>query len=67
MKRRWFRRTVALEAAGRLNTPERRQLFGLDPMTGVNVYKRLAQHNGDDADDRMFKGVRPPRLGSLPI
>ena len=52
---------VALEAAGRLNTPERRQLFGLDPMTGVNGYKRLAQHNGDDADDRMFK-----RLGSLP-
>ena len=35
-------------------------------MTGVNVYKRLAQHNGDDADDSMFKGVRPPRLGSLP-
>ena len=54
---------VALEAAGQLNTPERRQLFGLEPMTGPNGYKRLAQHNGDETDDRMFKGVRPPRLG----
>lgn len=56
---------VALEAANQLNTPERRQLFGLEPMTGANGYKRLAQHNGDDTDDRMFKGVRPPTLGQL--
>ena len=55
---------VALEAAGQLNTPERRQLFGLELMaTGTNPYKRLAQHDGSDTDDRMFKGVRPERLG----
>ena len=55
---------VALEAAGQLNTPERRQLFGLDMMsTNKNPYKRLAQHDGSDTDDRMFKGVRPPELG----
>lgn len=55
---------VALEAAGQLNTPERRQLFGLELMaTGTNPYKRLAQHDGSDTDDRMFKGVRPGRLG----
>ena len=55
---------VALEAAGQLNTPERRQLFGLELMaTGTNPYKRLAQHNGSDTDDRMFKGVRPQKLG----
>ncbi|MEC8930146.1 MAG: phytanoyl-CoA dioxygenase family protein [Candidatus Latescibacterota bacterium] len=55
---------VALEAAGQLNTPERRQLFGLDMMsTSKNPYKRLAQHDGSDTDDRMFKGVRPPTLG----
>ena len=54
---------VALEAAGQLNTPQRRQLFGLEPMTGVNGFKRLAQHSGDDRDDRIFKGVRPARFG----
>ena len=54
---------VALEAAGQLNTPIRRQLFGLEPMSGANGFKRLAQHNGTDEDDRMFKGVRPARLG----
>ncbi len=54
---------VALEATGQLNTPQRRQLFGLEPMTGVNGFKRLAQHNGNDGDDRIFKGVRPPKLG----
>lgn len=56
---------VALEAAGRLNTPKRRQLFGLDPIAGPNAYKRLAQHDGGVTDDRMFKGVRPPRPGEL--
>ena len=56
---------VGLEAAGRLNTPIRRQLFGLELMTGGNPYKRLAQHNGTDLDDRQFKGVRPPRIGQL--
>jgi hypothetical protein len=54
---------VALEASGQLNTPIRRQLFGLEPMTGANGYKRLAQHNGSDTDDRMFKGVRPAVMG----
>ena len=54
---------VALEAAGQLDTPMRRQLFGLEPMTGANGFKRLAQHNGSDEDDRMFKGVRPSTLG----
>ena len=54
---------IALEAAGRLNTPQRRQLFGVEPMTGVNGFKRLAQHSGDDRDDRIFKGVRPTKCG----
>ncbi len=31
--------------------------------TGTNPYKRLAQHDGSDTDDRMFKGMRPERLG----
>ena len=53
---------MALEAAGQLTTPLRRQFFGLDPMTGRNGYKRLAEHSGDDEDDRIFKGVRPPHL-----
>jgi hypothetical protein len=53
---------VALEAAGQLDTPVRRQLFGLDPMKGPNGYKRLAQHNGS-LTDCMFKGVRPPVMG----
>ena len=56
---------VALEAAGQLDTPVRRQLFGLEPLSGPNGYKRLAQHNGSVVDDRMFKGVRPPQLGQL--
>lgn len=54
---------LALEAASRLNTPERRQLFGLDPMQGRNIFKRLARHNGDVEDDRMWKGVRPNPRG----
>ncbi len=55
---------VALEATGQLDTPERRQLFGLELMsTGTNPYKRLAQHNDSLTDDRMFKGVRPPVMG----
>lgn len=53
---------MALEAAGRLKTPLRRQLFGFDPMAGRNVYKLLADHDGDDEDDRVFKGVRPSHL-----
>jgi len=48
---------MALEAVGQLNTPMRRQLFGLEPMTGANGFKRLAQHNGSDEDNRMFKGA----------
>ena len=51
---------MALKKTGHLSTPMRRQLFGLQPMSGRNVFKRLADHNGDDVDDRMFKGVRPP-------
>ena len=43
-----------------------RQLFGLELMaTGTNPYKRLAQHDGSDTDDRNFKGVRPEQLGQL--
>ena len=54
---------VALEASGQLNSPVRRQLFGLELMTGGNPYKRLAQHDGGIVDDRQFKGVRPPVHG----
>ncbi len=52
---------MALDAAGKLSTPERRQIFGLEPMNGRNIYKLLTQHSGDVEDDRLFKGERPRR------
>tara|TARA_Y100000588_G_scaffold147321_1_gene161218 strand:+ start:93 stop:1067 length:975 start_codon:yes stop_codon:yes gene_type:complete len=52
---------LALDAAGQLTTPERRQIYGFAPMQGRNVFKRLAEHNGSDVDDRMWKGMRPQR------
>lgn len=49
----------ALNAAGKLSTPERQQIYGFSPMQGRDVFKRLAEHNGSDEDDRMWKGMRP--------
>jgi ectoine hydroxylase-related dioxygenase (phytanoyl-CoA dioxygenase family) len=49
----------ALDVAGKLSTPVRQQLFGFEPQQGRNVFKLLEKHNGNDEDDRMYKGVRP--------
>ena len=50
---------MGLDAAGALCSPERRQLFGLEPMDSRDIFKLLARHNGTDEDERLFKGERP--------
>ena len=53
----------ALQQSGDgLSSPLRLQIFGVDPMVGRNVYKRLERHNGTAEDDRMWKGRRPPGM-----